>query len=65
RVLAALPARGRVTAQEAATGAGTTPDDAVGRLYELQSLGFVERHGDGWQLTRQAFVSVFASGGES
>ncbi|WP_219686980.1 DNA-processing protein DprA [Streptomyces anatolicus] len=65
RVLAALPARGRVTAREIAVGAGTTEDDAVGRLYELQPLGFVERHGDGWQLTRQAFGSVFAAGGES
>ena len=26
-------------------------DEALGRLYELHSLGFVERHGDGWQLT--------------
>ncbi|MGW0536164.1 DNA-processing protein DprA [Streptomyces sp. NPDC003032] len=65
RVLAALPARGRATARDIAVGAGTTGDDAVGRLYELQSLGFVERHGDGWQLTRQAFPPVFATGGES
>ncbi|MFH8294510.1 DNA-processing protein DprA [Streptomyces sp. NPDC018059] len=65
RVLAALPARGRATAGDVAVGAGTSVDDAVGRLYELQSLGFVERHGDGWQLTRQAFAAVFATGGES
>ncbi|WP_069886332.1 DNA-processing protein DprA [Streptomyces luteocolor] len=65
RVLAALPARGRATARDVAVGAGTSADDAVGRLYELQSLGFVERHGDGWQLTRQAILSVFAGGGES
>ncbi len=65
RVLAALPARTRATARDIAVGAGTTEDDAVGRLYELQSLGFVERHGDGWQLTRQAYRAVFAAGGES
>ncbi|MFI7321735.1 DNA-processing protein DprA [Streptomyces venezuelae] len=65
RVLAALPARGLVAVRDIAIGAGTTEDDAVGRLYELQSLGFVERHGDGWQLTRQAILSVFAEGEES
>ena len=32
---------------------GPTTDEALGRLYELHSLGFVERHGDGWQLTPQ------------
>ncbi|GGN76450.1 hypothetical protein GCM10011579_057550 [Streptomyces albiflavescens] len=58
RVLAALPARGLAGAEEIARGAATTPDDAVGRLYELRALGFVERHGDGWKLTRQAMISV-------
>ncbi|WP_406173879.1 DNA-processing protein DprA [Streptomyces sp. NBC_00996] len=58
RVLAALPARALAGAQEIARGAGTTVDDAVGRLYELRALGFVERHGDGWKLTRQAMISV-------
>ncbi|AVH56235.1 MULTISPECIES: DNA-processing protein DprA [Streptomyces] len=58
RVLAALPARGPAGAEEIARGAGTTADDAVGRLYELRALGFVERHGDGWKLTRQAMISV-------
>ncbi|MGW1894977.1 DNA-processing protein DprA [Streptomyces sp. NPDC002004] len=62
RVLAALPARGTARVEDIARGAGTTPDDAVGRLYELRSLGFVERHSDGWQLTRQAIVSLFPSG---
>jgi DNA processing protein len=65
RVLAALPARGNASAREIALGAGTAVDEAVGRLYELRSLGFVERHGDGWQLTRQANVSVFPEGGGS
>lgn len=58
RVLAALPARGLAGAEDIARGAGTTTDDAVARLYELRSLGFVERHGDGWKLTRQAMISV-------
>ncbi|WP_133915864.1 DNA-processing protein DprA [Streptomyces sp. NBC_00582] len=58
RVLAALPARRPARAAEVALGAGTTPDDAIARLYELRALGYVERHGDGWKLTRQAIVSV-------
>ncbi|TLS41665.1 DNA-protecting protein DprA [Streptomyces montanus] len=63
RVLAALPARGTASAEEIARGAGTTQDDAVGRLYELRSLGFVERHGDGWKLTRQAMIPVHTDRG--
>ncbi|MFF3513414.1 DNA-processing protein DprA [Streptomyces sp. NPDC002573] len=58
RVLAALPGSGTASADEVARGAQTTEDDAVGRLYELRSLGFVERHSDGWKLTRQAVTSV-------
>ncbi|OIJ89590.1 DNA-processing protein DprA [Streptomyces colonosanans] len=58
QVLAALPAGGTAAADEIAREAGTTADDVVGRLYELRSLGFVERHGDGWKLTRQATIPV-------
>ncbi|WP_149825708.1 DNA-processing protein DprA [Streptomyces tailanensis] len=58
QVLAALPGRGTAAVDEIARGAGTTEDDAVGRLYELRSLGYVERHGDSWKLTRQAMISV-------
>ncbi|MER5947835.1 DNA-processing protein DprA [Streptomyces sp. NPDC001904] len=65
RVLAALPARGTRTLAEIAREAGATDDDTTGRLYELRSLGFVERHGDGWKLTRQAIRSVLTDGGES
>ncbi|GHB64839.1 hypothetical protein GCM10010377_64700 [Streptomyces viridiviolaceus] len=57
-VLAALPARGAATAAEVARHAQTTPDDAIARLYELRALGYVERHGDGWKLTRQALISI-------
>lgn len=63
RVLAALPARGAATAEEIARGTPTTEDDAIARLYELRALGYVERHGDGWKLTRQAMISV--QGGRS
>ncbi len=57
-VLAALPGRRAARADEIARGAQTTQDDAIARLYELRSLGYVERHGDGWKLTRQALTSV-------
>ncbi|SDP16046.1 DNA processing protein [Streptomyces sp. cf386] len=60
RVLAALPGRRAARADEVAREAQTTEDDAIARLYELRSLGYVERHGDGWKLTRQAMMSVRA-----
>ncbi|MER7485753.1 DNA-processing protein DprA [Streptomyces sp. NPDC126497] len=58
QVLAALPGRGTARPGEIALAAQTTPDDAIARLYELRALGYVERHGDGWKLTRQAMISV-------
>ncbi|WP_406515101.1 DNA-processing protein DprA [Streptomyces sp. NBC_00873] len=54
RILDALPSRGSVNARDIARTAGTGADEALGRLYELHSLGFVERDGDGWQLTRRS-----------
>ncbi|WP_369172644.1 DNA-processing protein DprA [Streptomyces sp. R28] len=60
RVLAALPGRHAARADEVARGAQTSEDDAIARLYELRSLGYVERHGDSWKLTRQAMISVRA-----
>ncbi|MET7681623.1 DNA-processing protein DprA [Streptomyces sp. NPDC005423] len=63
RVLAALPGRGTAAPYDIARGAQTTEDDAIARLYELRSLGYVERHGDGWKLTRQAVISVRAGRG--
>ncbi|MFI2413227.1 DNA-processing protein DprA [Streptomyces sp. NPDC018947] len=56
QVLAGLPARGAASAADVARRAQTTPDDAVARLYELRALGYVERHGDGWKLTRQPVI---------
>ncbi|MFI9822014.1 DNA-processing protein DprA [Streptomyces sp. NPDC052013] len=58
QVLAALPARVSASVAEIARGAQTSRDDAVARLYELRALGYVERHDDGWKLTRQAMISV-------
>ncbi|MFI8295314.1 DNA-processing protein DprA [Streptomyces nigra] len=57
-VLAALPGPRAARADEIAREAQTTEDDAVARLYELRSLGWVERHGDGWKLTRQAMMTA-------
>ncbi|MFI5684897.1 DNA-processing protein DprA [Streptomyces sp. NPDC051636] len=58
RVLAALPAHRPAPPGEIACGAQTTQDEAIARLYELRALGYVERHGDGWKLTRQAVIPV-------
>lgn len=63
RVLEALPARGAAEGREIAREAGTTADDALARLYELQSLGFVERHGDKWQLARGTTSGAARRGG--
>ncbi|APE24177.1 MULTISPECIES: DNA-processing protein DprA [Streptomyces] len=51
QVLEAVPARGPTPTTVIARRAGGTPDDTLAKLYELHSLGFVERRGDGWQLT--------------
>ncbi|MFF5966329.1 DNA-processing protein DprA [Streptomyces collinus] len=61
QVLAALPGRGAARPDEIARSAQTAQDDAIARLYELRALGYVERHGDGWKLTRQAVMSVRGS----
>ncbi|MGW1246984.1 DNA-processing protein DprA [Streptomyces sp. NPDC002535] len=53
-ILEAVPARGPTPTTVIARRAGTTPDDTLAKLYELHSLGFVERHGEGWQLTNTA-----------
>ncbi|WP_338783390.1 DNA-processing protein DprA [Streptomyces sp. DG1A-41] len=58
QVLAALPGGRAARPDEVARRAQTAQDDAIARLYELRALGYVERHGDGWKLTRQAVMSV-------
>ncbi|OII60656.1 DNA protecting protein DprA [Streptomyces sp. CC53] len=55
RVLEALPPAGRpATPSDVATDAGTSVDDALGRLYELHALGHVAREGDLWRLAPAA-----------
>ncbi|MFD7440649.1 DNA-processing protein DprA [Streptomyces sp. NPDC059909] len=54
QVLETLPAHGVIHGRDIARRAGVPTDEALGRLYELLALGFVERHGDGWQLVRSA-----------
>ncbi|MZE56945.1 DNA-protecting protein DprA, partial [Streptomyces sp. SID5770] len=47
-------ARGPTPTTAIAHRAGTHPDETLAKLYELHSLGFVERHGEGWRLTNTA-----------
>ncbi|MEU5433049.1 DNA-processing protein DprA [Streptomyces sp. NPDC020719] len=54
RVLDALPGHGEAPVRDIAREAATTEDEALNRLYELHSLGFVEREGDRWRLTSSA-----------
>ncbi|MFD3512214.1 DNA-processing protein DprA [Streptomyces sp. NPDC058657] len=63
RVLEALPARTATDTRSVAREAGTTGDEALARLYELHSLGFVERHGDDWKLASSAVRAVHARRG--
>ncbi|MFE3743552.1 DNA-processing protein DprA, partial [Streptomyces sp. NPDC059134] len=63
RVLEALPARGAADGRDIARDAGTTADEALGRLYELHSLGFVERRGDRWQLASRTTPEPLARRG--
>ncbi|GHA47330.1 DNA-processing protein DprA [Streptomyces purpurascens] len=58
QVLAALPGGRPARPDEIARRAQTAQEDAIARLYELRALGYVERHGDAWKLTRQAVMSV-------
>ncbi|WP_455431172.1 recombinase family protein [Streptomyces bikiniensis] len=53
-VLEAVPAHGPTPTTVIARRAGTHPDETLAKLYELHSLGFVERYGAGWQLTNTA-----------
>ncbi|MEU9148242.1 DNA-processing protein DprA [Streptomyces sp. NPDC048349] len=62
RVLEALPAGRPAHVDEVARACGNGTDEVIGRLYELHSLGFVERQGDGWQLTGPSPVSGTQTG---
>ncbi|MEU2790713.1 DNA-processing protein DprA [Streptomyces sp. NPDC007100] len=52
RVLEAVPARGGADARRLAHDSGTAEEVAQGKLFELQSLGFVQRCGAVWELAR-------------
>ncbi|MEW1751404.1 DNA-processing protein DprA [Streptomyces angustmyceticus] len=54
RVLEALPARGTADTGRLAEEAGTPRDVTQSKLFELLSLGFVQRCGDRWELVRRA-----------
>ncbi|MFG2644653.1 DNA-processing protein DprA [Streptomyces sp. NPDC048370] len=54
RVLEAMPAGPATPVGDIADRSGATLDDTLVRLYELHSLGFVERQGDDWRLTNTA-----------
>ncbi|UNO39701.1 DNA-processing protein DprA [Streptomyces sp. MST-110588] len=58
RVLEALPARGGADARQVARDSGTVGDVAQGKLFELQSLGFVQRSGGRWELVRTATATA-------
>ncbi|MEU8912434.1 DNA-processing protein DprA [Streptomyces nigrescens] len=53
-VLEALPARGTADTGHLAQEAGTPRDVTRAKLFELLSLGFVQRCGDRWELARRA-----------
>ncbi|MEU6863135.1 DNA-processing protein DprA [Streptomyces sp. NPDC046876] len=63
RVLEAIPAGRPVQPAQLALAAGTGTDEVIGRLYELHSLGFVERLGDGWRLTPRTREGGTQTGG--
>ncbi|MFE2725237.1 DNA-processing protein DprA [Kitasatospora sp. NPDC059327] len=53
RVLEAVPATAEgAPVERLARQSGLPPDEVLQRLYELGSLGFVERHGAHWRLVR-------------
>ncbi|MFF0436888.1 DNA-processing protein DprA [Streptomyces sp. NPDC004327] len=53
RVLEALPGHGPAALADIAAHAGTHPDQTLAKLYELHSLGFVERRQDDWRLANR------------
>ncbi|MFJ7065194.1 DNA-processing protein DprA [Streptomyces sp. NPDC101115] len=50
-ILEALPGHHPAPLDAIAARAGTSPDHTLAKLYELHSLGFVERQQDDWRLT--------------
>ncbi len=64
RVLEAVPARGGADLRRLARESGMAEEVTQGKLFELQSLGFVQRCGAVWELARaSAAPSVARRGG--
>ncbi|NEC12434.1 DNA-protecting protein DprA [Streptomyces sp. SID8014] len=64
RVLEAVPAGVGGTLELIARAAAGSIDETVGNLYELLALGYVERGGENWKLTRQALSGGFPTCGD-
>lgn len=63
RVLEAVPARGGADSRRLARDSGTAEEVAQGKLFELQSLGFVQRCGPVWELARRPVSITGPRGG--
>ncbi len=63
RVLEAVPARGGADSRRLARDSGTAEEVAQGKLFELQSLGFVQRCGAVWELARSSGAAAGPRGG--
>ncbi|KOT93112.1 DNA polymerase III subunit beta [Streptomyces rimosus subsp. pseudoverticillatus] len=57
RVLEAVPARGGADLRRLARDSGMAEEVTQGKLFELQSLGFVQRGGAVWELARMSTVA--------
>ncbi|RSO13277.1 DNA-protecting protein DprA [Streptomyces sp. WAC 06725] len=63
RVLEAVPARGGTDLRRLARDSGMAEEVTQGKLFELQSLGFVQRGGAVWELARMSTVASTARQG--
>ncbi len=63
RVLEAVPARGGADLRRLARDSGMAEEVTQGKLFELQSLGFVQRGGAVWELARMSTVASTARQG--
>ncbi|MFD5025900.1 DNA-processing protein DprA [Streptomyces sp. NPDC058373] len=59
QALEAVPGGAGGALEQIARAAATSVDETVGNLYELMALGYVERRGKNWKLTRQALSGGF------
>ncbi|RSO04941.1 DNA-protecting protein DprA [Streptomyces sp. WAC 06783] len=63
RVLEAVPARGGADLRRLARDSGVAEEVTQGKLFELQSLGFVQRGGAAWELAQMSTVASTARQG--